>query len=248
MWPSKNTLLIIIIIIIIIIVIINSNINNILIINNSNINGNYYYWKAYESEQIEWIKWKADFLTRGNWGSQRKTSRTKVENQQTSPTHNVKSVKRTQVTLAEGKLSHLCNNPASLNPNSAFKLWEVRLVQWKLITPSTSTTNVVCEQSFSRSQPDFKGFLQALCFLPSSKSTPIIWGNKFISSLSAYCHMLPYSNKVYHQTYRSLSFTFLKNWFDLFNVRGEAKPLQRKIQDEGTVSHGNVLSLPFSVS
>ena len=39
------------------------------------------------------------------------------------------------------------------------------------ITPSTSTTNVVCGLSFSRSQPDFEGFLRALRFPPSAKST-----------------------------------------------------------------------------
>ena len=38
--------------------------------------------------------------------------------------------------------------------------------------PSTSATNVVCGFSFSRSQPDFKDFLRALWFPPSSKSTP----------------------------------------------------------------------------
>ena len=42
--------------------------------------------------------------------------------------------------------------------------------KWKKsITPSTSTTNVVCGLSFSRSQPDFEGFLRALRFPPSSK-------------------------------------------------------------------------------
>ena len=32
--------------------------------------------------------------------------------------------------------------------------------------------NVVCGSSFSRSQPDFEGFLQALRFPPSAKLTP----------------------------------------------------------------------------
>ena len=43
------------------------------------------------------------------------------------------------------------------------------------ITPSTSTTNVVCGSSFSRSQPDFEGFLRALRFPPSAKSTPSLF-------------------------------------------------------------------------
>ena len=73
--------------------------------------------------------------------------------------------------------------------------WEVRPAQWTSIMPSTSTTNVVCVLSFSGSQPE--GFFQVLQFPPSSKSTSIVQGQKFISSLSDYCHMLPYSNKVY---------------------------------------------------
>ena len=52
--------------------------------------------------------------------------------------------------------------------------WEVRLAWWTSITPFTSTTNVVCGLSFSRSQPDFEGFLRALRFPPSLKSTPSI--------------------------------------------------------------------------
>ena len=43
---------------------------------------------------------------------------------------------------------------------------------WTSVTPSTSTTNVVCGLSFSRSQPDFEGFLRALRFPLSSNSTP----------------------------------------------------------------------------
>ena len=42
--------------------------------------------------------------------------------------------------------------------------------------PSTSTTkSVVCGLSFSRSQPDFEGFLRALRFPPSSKLTPSLF-------------------------------------------------------------------------
>ena len=40
------------------------------------------------------------------------------------------------------------------------------------ITPSISTTYVVCGLSFSRSQPDFEGFLR---FPPSAKSTPSLF-------------------------------------------------------------------------
>ena len=40
------------------------------------------------------------------------------------------------------------------------------------ITPCTSITMLYCGLSFSRSQPDFEGFLRALRFPPSSKLTP----------------------------------------------------------------------------
>ena len=43
------------------------------------------------------------------------------------------------------------------------------------IMPSTSTANVVCGLSFSRSQPDLKGFLRELRFPPSAKSTPSLF-------------------------------------------------------------------------
>ena len=45
----------------------------------------------------------------------------------------------------------------------------------KSIRPSTSTKNVVCGLSFSRSQPDFEGFLRALQFPPSAKLTPSLF-------------------------------------------------------------------------
>ena len=41
-------------------------------------------------------------------------------------------------------------------------------------TPSTSTSNVVCGLSFSRSQPDLEGFLRTLGFPSSAKSTPCL--------------------------------------------------------------------------
>ena len=61
---------------------------------------------------------------------------------------------------------HLDKNTLCCTP------WEVRLAQWTSIMPSTSTTNVVRGLSFSRSQPDFEGFLRAFRFPPSAKLTP----------------------------------------------------------------------------
>ena len=48
--------------------------------------------------------------------------------------------------------------------------------------PSTSTANVVCGLSFSRSQPDFGGFLRALWFPPSSKLTSSITGGHVLEN------------------------------------------------------------------
>jgi len=52
------------------------------------------------------------------------------------------------------------------------QVWKVRLAYWTSIAPSTSTTNVACGLSFSRSQPDCEGFLPTPPVSPSSKSTP----------------------------------------------------------------------------
>ena len=53
-----------------------------------------------------------------NWGTQRKTSWSRVENQQTQPTYDVRSGNRTRVILVEGQCSHHCANtaPCSVNP------------------------------------------------------------------------------------------------------------------------------------
>ena len=48
----------------------------------------------------------------------------------------------------------------------------VRIQQATEFDATTSTIYVVCGLSFSRSQLDFEGFLRALPFPPSSKSTP----------------------------------------------------------------------------
>ena len=55
------------------------------------------------------------FFMRGeNWSNQRKTSRSRVENQQTQPTYDAKSGNRTRDTLVESEHSHHCANPAPL--------------------------------------------------------------------------------------------------------------------------------------
>ena len=50
-----------------------------------------------------------------NRSSLRKTSRSRVENQQTQPTYDTGSGNRTRDTLVEGERSHHCANPAPLN-------------------------------------------------------------------------------------------------------------------------------------
>ena len=58
---------------------------------------------------------KCWFLGGGeNRSSRKKTSRSRVENQQTQPTYDVESGNRTRDTLVEGERSHHCTNPAPL--------------------------------------------------------------------------------------------------------------------------------------
>ena len=64
-----------------------------------------------QTNQINQFKYW--FLRRGeNRSTRRKTSRSKVENQQTQPTYDAGSGNRTWDTLVEGKRSHHCANPA----------------------------------------------------------------------------------------------------------------------------------------
>ena len=60
--------------------------------------------------------WKCWFLRRGeNWSTRRKTSRSRVENQQqTQPTYDAGSGNRTRDALVGGERSHHCANPAPL--------------------------------------------------------------------------------------------------------------------------------------
>ena len=68
--------------------------------------------KSNKSNQI-----KCWFLRRGeNRSSRRKTSRSRVENQQTQPTYDAGSGNRTRDTLVEGERSHHYTNPAPQIP------------------------------------------------------------------------------------------------------------------------------------
>ena len=78
--------------------------------------------KSNKSNQINQIKcW---FLRRGeNRSTRRKTSRSKVENQQTQPTYDVGSGSRTRDTLVEGERDHHCaNHCANPAPHKLFKV------------------------------------------------------------------------------------------------------------------------------
>ena len=55
------------------------------------------------------------FEERGKPEYRRKTSRSKVKNQQTQPTYDAGSGNRTRDTLVEGERSHHCANPTSLD-------------------------------------------------------------------------------------------------------------------------------------
>ena len=75
--------------------------------------------KSNKSNQINQIKcW---FLRRGdNRSTRRKTSRSRVENQQTQPTYDAGSGNRTRDTLVEGERSHNCANPAPPYESTVF--------------------------------------------------------------------------------------------------------------------------------
>ena len=67
--------------------------------------------------------WKCWFLRRGgNWSTRRKTSRSRVENQQQpQPTYDAGSGNQTRATLVGGEHSHHCANPAPLAGMKAVK-------------------------------------------------------------------------------------------------------------------------------
>ena len=76
--------------------------------------------KSNKSNQVNQINQinqiKCWFLRRGeNRSTRRKTSRSKVENQQTQPTYDAGSGSRTRDTLVEGERSHNCADPAPRN-------------------------------------------------------------------------------------------------------------------------------------
>ena len=73
-------------------------------------------WEDWKSTQIKPNQIKCWFLRRGeNQSTRRKTSRSRVENQQTQPTCDAESGNRTRNTLVEGECSHHCANPAPLS-------------------------------------------------------------------------------------------------------------------------------------
>ena len=70
-------------------------------------------WGDKKSNQHRSNQIKCWFLVRGeNWSSWGKTSQSRVENQQTQPTYEVRSENQTRATLVEGECSHYCANTA----------------------------------------------------------------------------------------------------------------------------------------
>jgi len=70
-------------------------------------------WGERKSNQHKSNQIKCRFLVRGeNRSTRGKTSRSRVENQQTQPTYDVRSGNRTRATLVEGQCSHHCANTA----------------------------------------------------------------------------------------------------------------------------------------
>ena len=67
-----------------------------------------------KSNQINTIQFRCWFLVRGeNRSTRGKTSRSRVENQETQSTYDIRSGNRTQATWMEGKCSHHCANTAT---------------------------------------------------------------------------------------------------------------------------------------
>ena len=72
-------------------------------------------WGDGKSSQHKSSEIKCWFLVRGEIRSTRgETSRTRVENQQTQSTYDVRSGNRTRATLVESQCSHHCANTAPL--------------------------------------------------------------------------------------------------------------------------------------
>ena len=72
-------------------------------------------WGDRKSNQHNSNQLKCWFLVRGeNRSTRGKTSRSRVENQKTQPTYDIRSGNRTRATMAEGQCSHHCANTTHL--------------------------------------------------------------------------------------------------------------------------------------
>ena len=94
---------------------------------------------------------KCWFLERGeNRSTRRKTSRSRVENQQTQPTYDAKSGNRTRDTLVEGEHSHHNANPAPLDihniHNREFSNFEKPKTQSKCLALIGVMVNCFCKR------------------------------------------------------------------------------------------------------
>ena len=81
-------------------------------------------------------------LRRGeNRSSRRKTSRSRVENQQTQPTYDAGSGNRTRDTLVEGERSHHCANPAALFTLKTHQMFPVHKMPGEFNLNATVTSH-----------------------------------------------------------------------------------------------------------
>ena len=107
-------------------------------------------WGDRKSNQI-----KCWFLVRGeNRSTRGKTSRSRVENQQTQPTYDVRSGNRTRATLVRGQCSQHCANTALKTKDSVEVLQlEKTLLLWRLSSyskksgPQAKTTTALTRTS-----------------------------------------------------------------------------------------------------
>ena len=94
---------------------------------------------------------KCWFLRRGeNRSTRRKTSRSKVENQQTQPTYDAGSWNRTRDTLVEGERCHHCANPA---PSTLLTLLAEPIVTYNYLHYNYTVLTLRRKEYFSMNHP-----------------------------------------------------------------------------------------------
>ena len=82
---------------------------------------------------VNWNQQMLVFEERAKPSTRRKTSRCRVENQQTQPTYDAESGNRTRVTLVGGECSHHCAIPApqAWNSREVITIARIYVLRWR---------------------------------------------------------------------------------------------------------------------